>query len=105
VRNGALLIVAAALAIAVFILAPFAMLRRFIDVDGSPLLTYIVYAGWFWILAYLVRPRLTEFDRLWKRWAADLTELRDAVSAAGIDLDAVQQELRKRRGRRVDSSS
>jgi len=104
VRNGMLFVAATALAIGVFIVAPFAMLRRFIDVDGSPLLTYVLYAGWFWILAYLVRPRLTEFDRLWKEGAADVTDLRDAVSAAGIDLRAVRQELRNRRGRGGRSS-
>ncbi|MGH2367196.1 MAG: hypothetical protein ACRDI2_03270 [Chloroflexota bacterium] len=97
VRNGALVAALAALAIAVFILAPFALLRRFVDVEAWPLLTYILYAGWFWILAYLVRPRLTEFDHLWRKWATDVTELRDAVSAAGIDLRAVQRELRSRR--------
>ena len=92
-----------ALAIAVFILAPFALLRRLLDVESSPHV-YLLYGGWFLILSYLVRPRLTEFDRLWKRWAADATELRYAVSAAGIDLHAVRQELRKRRSRGVDSS-
>lgn len=102
VRNGGLVVVAAVLGIVVFILAPFAMLRRFVDVDASPLLTSILYASWFWIVAYLVRPRLTQFDNLWKKWATDVTELRDAVSAAGIDLRAVRQELRKRRRRGRD---
>lgn len=99
VRNGVLLVAAAALGIAVFILAPFAILRRLIDVNRLPLLSYVLYAAWFWILAYSLRPRLTDFDRLWKRWAGDVSELRDAISAAGIDLRAVRGELQKRRHR------